>query len=68
MNESNYLGSNRNKTSKINHYQNNTNNNNINIKEFNENDNYDENKDDNNDGRQKSFSNKNLLDYSTGAS
>jgi CRP-like cAMP-binding protein len=48
--------------------KNNTNNNNINIKEFNENDNYDENKDDNNDGRQKSFSNKNLLDYSTGAS
>ena len=67
MNESNYLESNRNKTSKINQYQNNTNNN-ININEFKEIDNYEENKEDNNDGRQRSFSNKNLLDYSTGAS
>ena len=68
MNESNYLGSHRNKTSKISHYQNNNTSNNINIKEFNEKDNYDENKEDNNDGKQKTFSNKNLLDYSTGAS
>ena len=67
MNESNYLESNRNKTSKINQYQNN-NSNNININEFKEIDNYVENKEDNNDGRQRSFSNKNLLDYSTGAS
>jgi len=58
MNESNYLESHRNKTYKINQYQNNTTNN-ININEFNEKDNYDENKEDNN---------KNLLDYSTGAS
>jgi hypothetical protein len=67
MNESNYLESNRNKTSKINQYQNNTCNN-IFINEFNEKDNYDENNEDINDGRQRSFSNKNLLDYSTGAS
>ena len=67
MNESNYLESHKNKTSKINHYENNINNN-ISIKEFNEKDNYDENKEDNNDGKQKTFSNKNLLDYSTGAS
>ena len=67
MNESNYLESHRNKTSKINNYQNNTSNN-ININEFIIKDNFDENKEDNNDGKQKSFSNKNLLDYSTGAS
>jgi len=63
MNESNFLESQRNKQ---NQYQNNTSN--IIIHEFNEKDIFDENKDDNNDGRQKSFSNKNLLDYSTGAS
>ena len=67
MNDSNYLENNRNRTSKINQLKNNTSNNII-INEFNENDNYDENKEDNNDGRQRSFSNKNLLDYSTGAS
>ena len=67
MNESNYLESHRNKTSKINNYQNNTSNN-ININEFIIKDNFDENKEDNNDGKKKSFSNKNLLDYSTGAS
>ena len=67
MNDSNFLENNRNRTSKINQLKNNTSNNII-INEFNENDNYDENKEDNNDGRQRSFSNKNLLDYSTGAS
>ena len=67
MNDSNYLENNRNRTSKLNQLKNNTSNNII-INEFNENDNYDENKEDNNDGRQRSFSNKNLLDYSTGAS
>ena len=67
MNDSNYLESYRNKNSNLNLYQNNTSNS-ININKFSEKDNFDENKEDNNDGRQRSFSNKNLLDYSTGAS
>ena len=71
INETNYIESYRNKIPNLYQFENDINSN-INVNEFNENDNYIENKDEikneNKDRKHKSISNINLLDYSTGAS